>query len=40
MYETIIFADEDDDEGDTQAVEDDLMTTSKGVRPTFPHYHR
>jgi hypothetical protein len=25
MYETIIFADEDEDEGDTQALEDDLV---------------
>jgi hypothetical protein len=25
MYENVIFADEDEDEGDTQAVEDDLI---------------
>jgi len=30
MYETIIFADEDEDEGDTQAVEDDLMNDEQG----------
>jgi len=30
IYENIIFADEDEDEGDTQAVEEDLMDDEQG----------
>jgi hypothetical protein len=30
MYNTIIFGDEDEDEGDTQAVEEDLMDDGQG----------
>lgn len=30
MYENVIFADEDEDEGDTQIVEDDLIGLQRG----------
>jgi len=35
MYENIIFADENEDEGDTQAVEEDLMDDEPGSEAQF-----
>lgn len=36
MYENIIFTDEDEGEGDTQAVEGDLMGDGRGDTQLFP----
>ena len=38
MYENVIFADEDEDEGDTQIVEEDLIDRRVGETKLFSSY--